>query len=430
MGKFFMHVRHALVLYSLFVCCAPVTLAKHDHEDSRASGNASGAVIVAWNQLAYEVAFAEDQFRTFKGQRAIAMVHLAQHDALNSIAARFDPYVFRQETSNANPQVAAAQAARDILVDQYPAAQAQIDALLEQQVSTVASSSRKGLGVKLGHAAAAAILEARRTDGWSVEGVYESVTTPGAYQTTPDWQGFVLHPGLAHAKPFFLDSSSQLRPGPPPALTSRSYARAFQEVKELGEDNSTVRSPDQTGAALWWMEFSEGLVNRLARRLVTEKEPGLWETARLFALLNAALVDSYVGVWDSKYEFNHWRPYTAIREAATDSNPDTRADPNWNSLRPAPPFPEYVSAHAAGCACTFTILAHAFGNRQALTLDSLAAPPGMPTRSFKTFSSAAQECADSRVWLGFHYRYSTEAGAELGRRSAHYALSHFLRPRR
>ena len=153
----------------------------------------------------------------------------------------------------------------------------------------------------------------------------------------------------------------------------------------------------------------------------------MWTTARLFALMNAALVDTYVAVWDSKYEFNHWRPYTAIREAANDGNPRTQPDPQWNSLRPAPPFPEYVSAHAAGCACTFAILASEFGRNTPLTFDSLTAPAGMPTRTFKSFRAAADECADSRVRLGFHFRYATDAGQEIGWRTANYAMEHYLR---
>jgi hypothetical protein len=99
----------------------------------------------------------------------------------------------------------------------------------------------------------------------------------------------------------------------------------------------------------------------------------------------------------------------------------------WESLRPAPPFPEYVSAHAAGCACTFAILAREFGRNMSLTLDSLTAPPGMPTRSFKSFRAAADECADSRVRLGFHFRYSTDAGQKVGWRTANYAMEHYLR---
>ena len=417
----------------LIACCflAVSGHATDSAEDSQTDAALTGSVIVQWNQLAYEIAFAEDQFNTFKGQRALAMMHLAQHDALNSIARRFEPYALQRSVPQAEPIAAAAHAARQVLIAQYPAAQGEIDALLTQQLAARASPPhRRKLGVELGQAAAATILELRTRDGWEVSGTYEFVTDPGAYQTTPDWRGFVVHPGLARAKPFMLKSPAQYRPSGPPPLTSRAYARSFEEVKGFGAVASSVRTADQTSYAVWWMEFSEGLVNRLARRLANERQLELWATARLFALMNAALVDTYVAVWDSKYEFNHWRPYTAIREAASDANPRTQPDPQWNSLRPAPPFPEYVSAHAAGCACTFAILADEFGRNTPLTFDALTAPAGMPTRSFKSLRAAAAECADSRVRLGFHFRYSTDAGQEIGWRVATYATKHYLRPER
>jgi hypothetical protein len=397
--------------------------------ERRQEESSPGLVIVEWNQLAYEIAFAEDQFRTFKGQRALAMMHLAQHDALNSIKRRFEPYAAKgRRVPQAEPTAAAAQAARQVLVAQYPAAQSEIDALLAQQLASLAGDRRrKNLGIDLGRAAATAILELRNKDGWEVEGEYEFVMAPGAYQSTPPWQGFVLHPGLARAKPFMLKAAAQVRPPAPPSLASRAYARALEEVKKFGALASSARTNEQTAYAVWWMEFSEGLVNRFARRLANERKLELWEAARLFALMNAALVDTYVAVWDSKYEFNHWRPYTAIRQAANDGNSWTQPDLQWESLRPAPPFPEYVSAHAAGCACTFAILAREFGRNMSLTLDSLTAPPGMPTRSFKSFRAAADECADSRVRLGFHFRYSTDAGQKVGWLTANYAMEHYLR---
>ena len=410
-------------MLAMSCCLAESSLETHREESPQ------GSVIVEWNQLAYDIAFAEDQFTTFKGQRALAMMHLAQHDALNTIARRFESYApKKRRVPQADPIATAAQAAREVLVAQYPAAQGEIDALLAQQLASRADHPhRNNLGIELGRVAAAAVLELRNKDGWEVAGAYEFVMVPGAYQTTPPWQGFVLHPGLAQAKPFMLRSAAQVRPPAPPSLASRAYARALEEVKKFGALASSARTNDQTAYAVWWMEFSEGLVNRFARRLANERKLELWEAARLFALMNAALVDTYVAVWDSKYEFNHWRPYTAIRRAANDGNSWTQPDLQWESLRPAPPFPEYVSAHAAGCACTFAILAREFGRNMSLKLDSLTAPPGMPTRSFKSFRAAADECADSRVRLGFHFRYSTDAGQKVGWRTANYAMEHYLR---
>ena len=146
----------------------------------------------------------------------------------------------------------------------------------------------------------------------------------------------------------------------------------------------------------------------------------------MFALLNMSLYDGYIAVWDSKYEYNHWRPYTAIREAAADSNPATAPDPTWEPLRTTPPFPEYISAHAAGTKAAMDILSRTFGDNVSFTMATTTAPPQMPTRSFRSFSAAAEECADSRVRLGWHFRYATDAGLALGRAVADWLDRNYL----
>ncbi|HEY7193274.1 MAG TPA: vanadium-dependent haloperoxidase [Gemmatimonadales bacterium] len=170
-------------------------------------------------------------------------------------------------------------------------------------------------------------------------------------------------------------------------------------------------------------------MNRLTRRLVVERHLHLWNAARLFAHVDMALFDTYVAVWDSKYEYNRWRPYTAIRMADGDGNPRTTADPAWEPLRQTPPFPEYASAHAAACAASFGVLTHEFGSDQSFSMETTTAPPGMPTRTFDSFDAAARECADSRVQIGFHFRYATDAGLELGHEVARHTTSHTLRRR-
>jgi hypothetical protein len=107
-------------------------------------------------------------------------------------------------------------------------------------------------------------------------------------------------------------------------------------------------------------------------------------------------------------------------------------DAGWEPLRPTPPFPDYVSAHAAACSASLRVLQEAFGRGVAFTMETTTAPPGMPTRTFASFDAAAAECADSRVKLGWHFRYATDAGLTLGRQIAHYTLSRSLRalPRR
>jgi len=373
------------------------------------------ALVVSWNQTVNEIAFAEDQFLTFKGVRAHAMMHIAIHDALNAVIPLYRQFAYHGANFFAHPIAATAQAAHDVVLSQYPGEQARLDAELANWLSRIPDGLYKTRGITLGRQSAAAILALRTGDGWDFQGAYTFSNGLGAYQTTPPWNGFVLQPGFRFAKPFGLRAPNQFRPAPPPRLDSPQYAAAYNEVKDFGRADSQVRTLDQTRYAVWWMEFTEGSMNRLARQLVTQRKPHLWQAARMFALLNMSMFDSYLANWDSKFEYNHWRPYTAIRQAASDGAPATAADPNWEPLRTTPPFPEYVSAHSTVCASSFEILKRTFGDHVAFTMETTTAPPEMPTRSFRSFSAAAAECADSRVRLGWHFRYATNGGLALGR---------------
>ena len=390
------------------------------------SGHLGSDVIVSWNTIAHDLAFAEDQFLTFKGQRSLAMMHLAMHDALNAIVPIYQPYAYSGGPRLGHPIAATAQAAHDVLIAQYPDQKAMLAGELIRWIAQVPDGLLRDRGTAIGHATAAAVLARRDGDGWGDPGSYQFRQGPGRYHTTPPWDGFVAQPGFRFARPFVLEYAHQLRPPPPPPLRSAAYTRAFREVKEHGAADSLRRTDDQTAYAVWWMEFAEGSVNRLARQLAIDRNLHLWNAARLFAHIGVALYDVYVATWDSKYHYDHWRPYTAIRAADIDDNPRTASDAGWEPIRPTPPFPEYVSAHAAACAASFGVLQQVFGRRMSFTMETTTAPPGMPTRKFASFGAAAAECADSRVRLGWHFRYATDAGLTLGKHVARYTLSHSL----
>ena len=161
-----------------------------------------------------------------------------------------------------------------------------------------------------------------------------------------------------------LRDSSQFRPGPPYAVTSRKYAADFNEVKALGGDGVTTpsaRTAEQTEIALFWVESSPLQWNRIARTVAAATRLDLWEQARLFGLLNMALADGYVGSFDTKYHYNYWRPVTAIRSADTDGNPNTSADPTWTPLVTTPPIPDYDSAHSVEGGAARQVLKRFFG---------------------------------------------------------------------
>lgn len=408
------------------------------------AGHRDGAaVIVEWNRQLLVAAEAEDGFLTLKGVRTAAMMHLAMHDALNAIEHEYAPYVLEADAPDADPIAAASQAAYEIAANQYPKQVAQWQQLLERTAK--ASGPARQSAVKLGKTAAAAVLDSRKGDKWDQQAEYRfHPMGPGVYAEFHEHSGtpagFVFGSGWATVRPFMLSRPDQFRVGPPPAIDSAEYAKAFAEVKEVGAFQSRTRTADQTHLAMWWKEFVESSHNRLARELVTTDRLELRRAARLFALLNVAIFDGYVSVFDSKFFYNHWRPYTAIHWADKDGNPATELDAQWNNLhRHTYAFPSYPSAHGTVCGAAMTVMADTFGERRRFTMETRevdkAGPMSgkvkvdPPTRSFESFPAAALECALSRVYLGIHFRYDSVVGNELGNRVGRYAVESYLIPR-
>ncbi len=208
---------------------------------------------------------------------------------------------------------------------------------------------------------------------------YPQGTDPGEYRFTPGFT-FAFAPGWADVTPFVLKDSSQFRPGPPYAVTSKKYTADFNEVKALGGDGVTTpsaRTAEQTEIALFWVESSPLQWNRIARTVSGSEGLDMWENARLFGLLNMALADGYIGSFETKYHYNYWRPVTAIQTADTDGNPSTSADPTWTPLVPTPPIPDYDSAHSVEGGAAAGVLKRFFGTDDiGFTTCSLTLPAG------------------------------------------------------
>src|SRR5262249_42532052 len=162
-----------------------------------------------------------------------------------------------------------------------------------------------------------------------------------------------------------------------------------------GSATSATRTVDQTAMALFWNNSSgtatpPGHMNLLAQIVAQQQGNTLEENARLFAALNVAMADAPISCWDAKYEYSYWRPVTAIRLAADDSNPDTAPDVAWSPLISTPTHPSYASAHSTVSGAAAAVLADFFGTDNiAFTLPSQN--PALPVRSFTSFSHAAQE---------------------------------------
>lgn len=240
--------------------------------------------------------------------------------------------------------------------------------------------------------------------------------------------------------PFILRRSSQFRPGPPHQLTSRAYARDVREIQRLGGDDvntPSARTADQTEIARFWLESSPIQWNRIARTVAATRGLDAWESARLFGLLNLALSDGYVGTFEAKYHYRFWRPVTAIRAAGTDGNRATRPDPTWTPLVPNPPVPDHDSGHAVEGGAAAQVMRIFFGSDHAtFTVCSYTLPAGQTcsdsqptTRTYTRFSEAAQENAESRIYVGFHFRHAVDVGTHHGTLIGNWTLRKAMRPR-
>lgn len=399
---------------------------------STASTARSSDVVVDWSRIVFEAAMTDDGYVSFKGPRHQAMVHIAMHDALNAINPRFDQYAYFGRSIGASPIAAAAKAAHDVLVAVYPAQRATLDAELTTWLAKVPNGRGETKALTLGAKSAAAIVALRHNDGTDVDLTspdYTPGTRPGDYQFVPPYD-FAFAEGFRYAKPFGLKSANQFRVPAPPPLTSRSYARDYNEVKSVGAIDSTTRTTDQSNYASWWYESSEIGWARVARVTTASEELELWRAARMFALVSMTFYDGYLAGWDSKYHWDTWRPYTAIRAGDTDGNRSTVKDATWQSYLETPPVQDYPSTHSVLGAGAAEVLKRNFKtDRVPFSMDSLTALPANPVRSFNTFTQASDENADSRVRAGIHFRFATEQGKALGRNVGKYIATHELQRR-
>lgn len=416
----------AILVAVLFVSCTKSSHGFQGKNPTQYFKSFSNKVVLDWNETAFEALDAPNYLNTLTASRLTAMMHIAMHDALNSIVPVYETYALKSVNAEAHPIVAMSVAAYDVLLHHLPEKKSLLDAKLAAAIDSVASPLAKQRGIELGKQAANAILALRNNDGAFANPVapVPPSTVPGVYQVVPPFD-FVFAPFWAQMKPFGLKSPDQFRSVPQPSLTSNQYTKDFNEVKEYGSAASKKRSADQTFYAKFWYEFSEIGWNRIGRIAATDQKADLLTTARLMALLNIALADSYTAGWDSKFHYNFWRPYTAIRRAANDGNDKTIADESWEPLMTTPPVQDYPSTHSVLGNAGATVLTAFFGNTS-FTMTSTSSAPAGATRTLKNFMQAADENADSRVMAGIHFRFSCKAGQEMGNKIGAWVIKNHL----
>jgi hypothetical protein len=387
-------------------------------------------VVTEWNEIADGFVAGAPPFKN----RIMAMVQLAVHDALNSIDPRYETLTgVLPANSHASPAAAVAAASYQVLLQTVPAQAAALTVVYNGRIAGLSCPAGQptciAQGIAAGEAAAFAVLALRANDGSATPHLpYTLPPAPGVHQPTPPNLPAPQFAGWAFVTPFVINSSSQFRADPSEIfdLLGEVFTRDYNEVKRVGSVNAEAngdRTADQSAIARFWPGGGANF-NLVARIVVAGRGLDVWEHARLFALVNVALHDATITVFDTKYTYNFWRPTTAIRAGATDGNPLTDPDPNWLSYQLTPPYPDYTCGLTNNAGAALEVLRRFFGTDDiAYTLTAA----GGNQRSFSSLSQAGAEAIDARVFGGMHFRTGCVQGLRQGEKVGRFVILHALK---
>jgi hypothetical protein len=368
-------------------------------------------VIVDWNETAL-AALLRAKLPAGEPTRALAVMHAAMFEAVNSIQQRYVPYSASMSApTGADAEAAASAAAYRVLSAILPAQAADFEARHQALTAVIQDGAGKAAGIAVGEKVAAALLAQRQSDGSDFSPAYKPRTGPGMYVLTS--KVAMASPSLAKMKPFVIAKADQYRPPAPPPLESVQVIRDLEEVRALGQKASTVRTRAQTDIALFHAPPGFPTWNGIARFVVRAKALNLLESARAMALLNFATLDSQLAIWDAKYTYHYWRPRTAINSVALQlASAGTNA--HWEPLVNEPMHPEYPCAHCGIGAAAATVMEGLFG-AGTFNFPARTGAMGGAIRPYSSFRQFEEEEAISRIYAGVHYRWSNSVGEFVGK---------------
>ncbi len=379
----------------------------------------SAAIVAEWNQAMLN-AIRVSRTSPPLAARNLAMFSAAMHDAMVAVTRSFKPMVaLVVAPEGTSASAATAQAGYEVARRLYPEMQSQFGEILSRTLAHETNPKARVRGIRVGRIVGEKVWAARINDGSEQLVEFSGSELPGKWRPTPPGFAPALLPQWPRVKTMARLSMRALMPDGFPNLASEQYGQDWKEVRTLGSVDSTTRTLDQTSIAKFWADGSgtftpPGHWNQIAGNAAKSTDMGFQRSIRMFALLNAALCDVGIACWACKYETGIWRPVTAIRQADTDGNASTVADPNWTPLLATPPFPSYVSGHSSFSGAAATILSRFLGPK--FRFEDTGDPGQKVTsRRFSSFNQAAEEAGMSRIYGGIHFRADNLDGLKLGR---------------
>jgi len=427
------------------------------------------------------------QLGPHRSSRAMAMFHMALFEVYIVFYGKFKSYLNlgRQNPGNVSitTRRAMIQAGFNILTFLYPSHNNRLNLLLENLMTNVitVNESEKTSANNIAFLVSNAVIENRKNDKSDIKerqvGTGENdykvdKTEKGQWEPDPLLtNNTAVGSEWGKVTPFVLQTSHQFRCDPPPALDSKEYMMAFDDVKSNGGDGVetlTARSDDKTETGIFWaydgtpsLCAPPRLYNQVTKKILYENNFTVENILYTLALINIAMADTAIACWESKYHYKLWRPITAIRKSDSDGNSDTIGDIDWTPLGApvsngkginfTPPFPAYPSGHATFGATMFQILRRVFieflgvetvpfsfisDEYNGITTPgdtSTPTPTPTPTarpyikRFYNSFRKAEEENAESRVYLGVHFCFDKTSGITMGRAIGDYVFDNLYK---
>ena len=386
----------------LAAVAADAAIAKPQHS------RRSGEVIRAWNEIARAQAFGNP----IRFSRILAIMHAAQHDAVNGAEPRYETYASPLSDRKADAEAAAAAAAHRVLVSSSRRTRQPWTPSSRTRSRAFPTAPPRRAGVALGQAVGQRLLDFRANDGFDVPDPFAPTPGPGVWEPTPPAFAPMLEAQFQNVRPFTLRDREPVPACPAAGPDERQVRERLQRGQAPGSGHEPAPdAPTRPQLAHFWAEGSPVGWSRIGSIVSSRRSYDLHRTARLLALLNMAMADGFIDGWYQKRHFAFWRPVTAIRKADTDGNPVTSPDPTWLSLRPTPALPDYPSTHSLlGGAAAEILRRFTGGDHFRFCMASTTSVPAGAERCWTSFTEAELENADSRVLVGFHFRFAYHRG--------------------
>lgn len=405
--------RAGLLLFGLMplvACDSPISEPPIEPPDPPAEA-AAHTVVVAWNELARNLVAVHGTSPP-AAARAYALLSVAQFDALTRLrGGTLDLHALASRHAGVAPAAWASRSSNDARLDAvavttasaallaylYPVeknALASRAAINQTQLAASAGRARDDLAsaIAAGEAAAEAAIARARTDG--SDAVWDGVipTGPDKWFSSAEPAQPPLLPAWGEVRPWLMESGSQFRSPPPPAMDSPDFISALAEVRAYSDN----RTPEQQRIAEYWADgpgtfAPPGHWNEIAADLIVEYDLDALDAARVFAYTNMAMMDAGIACWDAKFTYWLLRP--------------TQVDPEIELAVGLPNFPAYTSGHSSFSGAAAAVLGHFF-----------------PAES-GNLEAFADEAAMSRVYGGIHFRFDSDRGLEQGRAIAQLAIA-------